>query len=101
MRYLGGGIGHKAADFIQQHTAEHEPELGPDPDEEAVAAGEIPEEFRLNNDDADDEEVEVVDEEEEADFGYGDDVRSEDEGSNQDEDRDESEEDEDNGFDEL
>jgi hypothetical protein len=95
MRYLGGGIGHKATEMFQQHTVEQAHEFGPDLEEDPVIADDILDEIRPNNDDIDDEEVvDEVDEEEEADYGYGDDVRCEDGESDQAEDDDD---DDDNG----
>lgn len=103
MWYLGGGIGHKATDFFEQHTVKDTPEFGLDLEEKPIITDEIPDVIRPNNGDADDEEVDKVDKEEETDFGYGDDVWSKDEGSDQakDDGDEEDEEDEDHGFDDL
>jgi hypothetical protein len=74
MRFVGGGIGHKATDYLQERTPTGSiPDEAPDPQIED--AGNIP---QNTQDRTQDEEVDI---DEEADYGYADDCESKSEDS--------------------
>jgi hypothetical protein len=79
MRFLGGGIGHKATDFVRQRRPETIREVTEyDIQEEEIAAEDIEDLHQVEDGD-----VEEVDPDEEGDFGYADGEGQEAEGSEQ------------------
>ena len=81
MRYIGGGIGHKATNFIKQTVPEPAPEIPSNTQEDTAGLEGITGRVstvphpQLGEDDIDeDADLEHADSEEEADFGYGDDA---------------------------
>ena len=78
MRFLGGGIGHKVTDHVEQITPTRVRDEAPDLHNEDT----IPQNMQDHTREDDDDVVgdpEEVDADEEADYGYADDVESEDE----------------------
>ena len=79
MRFVGGGIGHKASDNIQQQTPSHisdeAPDLSDNPEE--VIPHNTQDHARVEGDLYAEGDPEEVDTDEEADYGYTDDRESE------------------------
>jgi len=94
MRFLGGGVGHKVTDFVQQIRPESIcTATEPDVQDEGIAAEHVEDEPQVEGGVLDEDgDVEDVDLDKEVDFGYADDVGSAVEESEQDMD---SEDDED------
>jgi hypothetical protein len=84
MRYIGGGIGHKATNFIKQTIPEPAPEIRPNTQEDTADFEEITSDVstiphrahpQVGEDDIEEDlDLEKVDSEEEVDFGYGNDT---------------------------
>lgn len=75
MRFVGGGIGHKATDHLQQRTPIGVPEEVPDLQDEDIqhnTQDHTQEEEDHGNDEEDQEDPEEVDTDEEVDYRYAD-----------------------------
>jgi len=88
MRFVGGGIGHKATEYIQQRTPVCVPAEGPDVQDEDIILDNTQDDPQGAGDDVDEDgDPEEVDVDEEIDYGYvdgleGEDKDSEDEAEN-------------------
>jgi hypothetical protein len=85
MRFLGGGIGHKATDFVRQRRPETIRDVTEyDIQEEEIAAEDIEDPHQVEDADLEEDgDMEEVDPDEEGDFGYADGEGQEAEGSEQ------------------
>jgi hypothetical protein len=93
MRFVGGGIGHKATDYIQQSTPVCVRDEAPDVQDEVIIPHDTHDHAREGGDDVDvDGDPEEVDIDEEVDYGYGDDLESEDKDSEGEEENDDDDE---------
>lgn len=79
MRFLGGGIGHRATDHLQQRTPTCIRDEVPDPHDEDIPHNR--QDHTQAEDGDGDGDPEEVDTDEEADYGYADDLESEGEDS--------------------
>jgi hypothetical protein len=105
MRFVGGGIGHRATDYLEQSVSELAPEIVPDTQEEIGDDIEIEcQDPPFDGDDGDEDgELEEVNSDEEVDFGYGDSADSDGEASDEEggAEREGDDDDDDNNFDKL
>jgi hypothetical protein len=81
MRFLGGGVGHKVTEFVQQIRPESicmaTERSKPDIQDEGITAEHIEDQLQVEGRVLDeDDDMEDVDLDEEVDFGYADDVGS-------------------------
>ena len=83
MRFLGGGIGHKATDHLQQRTPTcvHDETSDPHDDDEDIIPHNAQDHTQVEGDDVLDGDLEEVETDEEADYGYADILESEGESS--------------------
>jgi hypothetical protein len=101
MRFVGGGIGHRVTDYLEESVSD----LVSDRDNQEDIGSDIEIERQtppLDGDDADeDAELEEVNSDEEVDFGYGDGADSEGEASDEEPEGAAEGQDDDDDFDEL
>ena len=93
MRFVGGGIGHKATDYIQQSTPVCVRDEGPDVQDEGAVPHGTQDHAQAGEDDVDvDGDPEEGDADEEVDYGYADDLVSDDKDSEDEEENDDDDE---------